>query len=151
MPSLQLRKPYTSSSLASGEWAIPADWKDGILVTLYKGKGPVADPGSYRPITLLSIPGKVFAHILFARIKPLLDATRRPQQSGFVAGRSTIDAILALRLLAEIHREFDRPLHVAFLDIKAAFDSVDRHAGTVESAAQQGYPEHSPGSDCCST
>jgi len=22
---------------------IPADWKDGILVTLYKGKGPVAD------------------------------------------------------------------------------------------------------------
>ena len=67
--------------------------------------------------------------MLLARIQPLLDATRRPQQSGFVAGRSTIDAILALRLLAEIHREFDRPpLHVAFLDIKAAFDSVDRQA-----------------------
>ena len=33
-----------------------------------------------------------------------------------------------LHLLAEIHREFDRPLHVAFLDIKAAFDSVDRQA-----------------------
>jgi len=66
--------------------------------------------------------------VLLARIQPLLDATRRPQQSGFVAGRSTIDAILALRLLAEIHREFDRPLHVAFLDIKAAFDSVDRQA-----------------------
>ena len=82
---------------------IPADWKDGILVTLYKGKGPVADCSSYRPITLLSIPGKVFAHVLLARIQPLLDATRRPQQSGFVAGRSTIDAILALRLLAEIH------------------------------------------------
>jgi len=45
-----------------------------------------------------------------------------------IAGRSTIDAILALRLLAEIHHEFDRPLHVAFLDIKAAFDSVDRQA-----------------------
>ena len=86
---------------------------------------------SYRPITLLSIPGKVFAHVLLARIQPLLDATRRLQQSGFVAGRSTIDAILALRLLAEIHREFDRPLHVAFLDIKAAFDSVytARHCG----------------------
>ena len=38
--------------------------------------------------TLLSIPGKVFAHILLARIQPLFDATRRPQQSGFVAGRS---------------------------------------------------------------
>jgi len=30
--------------------------------------------------------------------------------------------------MAEIHREFDRSLHVAFLDIKAAFDSVDRQA-----------------------
>jgi len=54
--------------------------------------------------------------------------TRRPQQSGFTDGRSTIDAILALCLLSEIHREFDRPLQVAYLDIKAAFDSVDRQA-----------------------
>jgi len=72
----------------------------------------------------------VFAHILLARIQPLLDMTQRPQQSGFTAGRSTIDAILALRLFSEIHREFDSPLNVAYLDIKAAFDfdSVDRQA-----------------------
>ena len=38
------------------------------------------------------------ASVYGARIQPLLDATRRSQQSGFVAGRSTIDAILALRL-----------------------------------------------------
>jgi len=63
-----------------------------------------------------------------ARIQPLIDLTRRPVQSGFVAGRSTIDAILALRLLSELHREFHRPLNVVYLDIKAAFDSVDRRA-----------------------
>ena len=107
---------------------IPLDWRDGIIITLYKGKGQKSDCGSYRPITLLSVPGKVFAHVLLARIQPLLDMTRRPQQSGFAAGRSTIDAILALRLLSEIHREFNRPLQVAYLDIKAAFDSVDRQA-----------------------
>ena len=39
-----------------------------------------------------------------------------------------MDAILALRLLSEIHREFDRPLYVAYVDLKAAFDSVDRLA-----------------------
>ena len=33
-----------------------------------------------------------------------------------------------LRLLAELHREFRKPLHVAYIDIKAAFDSVDRQA-----------------------
>jgi len=54
--------------------------------------------------------------------------TRRPEQSGFVAGRSTIDTILALRILSELHRESDRPLNAVYLDIKAAFDSVDRIA-----------------------
>ena len=103
----------------------PSDWRDGILVGLYKGKGAKSECRNYRPITLLSVPGKVFAHVLLARLQPLLEATRRPQQSGFVAGRSTIDAILALRLLSELHREFDRPLNVAYLDIEAPFDSVD--------------------------
>ena len=54
------------------------------------------------------------------------DVTR--QQSGFTAGRSTMDAILALRLLAELHRNFNRQLDVAYIDIKSAFDSVDRVA-----------------------
>jgi len=107
---------------------VPSDWKDGILKALYKGKRPKVDCSSYCPITLLSVPGKVFVHVLLARIQPLIDSTRGPEQSRFVAGRSTIDAILALRLLSELHREFDRPLNVVYLDIKAAFNSVDRHA-----------------------
>ena len=51
---------------------------------------------------------------------------QRPHQSGFTRCRSTLDAILALRLLAEIHREFQQPLFSAFVDLKSAFDSVDR-------------------------
>ena len=39
-----------------------------------------------------------------------------------------MDAILALRLLAELHRNFNRQLDVAYIDIKSAFDSVDRVA-----------------------
>ena len=61
-----------------------------------------------------------------ARLQPLLTARRRPQQSGFTPGRFTIDAILALRLLSELQQEFYQPLNVAYIDIKAAFDSVDR-------------------------
>ena len=53
---------------------------------------------------------------------------QRPQQSGFTAGSSIIDAVLALRLLSGLHRQFSRPLYVAFVDIKSAFDSVDRSA-----------------------
>jgi len=107
---------------------VPAEWKEGLIVSLYKGKGSHSICSNYRPISLLSVPGKVFAHVLLARIQPLLNQCRRPQQSGFTTGRSTIDAILALRLLAELHRAYNRPLHVAYIDIKSAFDSVDRIA-----------------------
>ena len=68
------------------------------------------------------------AHVLLSRIDPLLRSKRKFEQSGFTSGRSTLDAILALRMLSEVHREFSQPLHVAFVDLKAAFDSVDRLA-----------------------
>ena len=66
--------------------------------------------------------------LLLVRLQPLLTTHRRPQQSGFTRSRSTIDAILSLRLLSQLHREVNRPLHVAYIDIKSAFDSVDRTA-----------------------
>ena len=57
---------------------MPTGWKDGNIVTLYNGKGPKSECSNYRPITLLSVPGKVFAHVILACIQPLLDRTRRP-------------------------------------------------------------------------
>ena len=57
--------------------------------------------------------GKVFAHVLLSSIDPLLRSKRRFEQSGFItSGRSTMDAILALRLQSKVHREFSQPLHV---------------------------------------
>lgn len=107
---------------------VPKEWKEGVILALYKGKGSKSECSSYRPITLLSVPGKVFAHVLLARMNPLLVSCRRPEQSGFTAGRSAMDAILSLRLITEIHREFHRPLLALYVDIKSAFDSVDRSA-----------------------
>jgi len=43
---------------------VPSDWHDGIIISLYKGKGQKTDSGNYRPITLLSVPGKVFWNML---------------------------------------------------------------------------------------
>jgi len=88
---------------------VPADWKEAVIISLYKRKGSRTICSSYRPISLLSVPGKFFAHVLLERLQPLLTSQRRPQQSGFTRSRSTIDAILTLRLLAELHREFRKP------------------------------------------
>jgi len=48
---------------------VPAEWKEGIIVSLYKGKGSQCECSSYRPISLLSVSGKVFLshrHQLYA-------------------------------------------------------------------------------------
>ena len=77
---------------------VPADWQEGIIITLYKGKGPqtLCSKTIDQLLYCWYLPGKVFAHVLLARIQPLIDQCCRPQQSGFTAGRSTTDAILAL-------------------------------------------------------
>ena len=99
----------------------------GTLVSLShytkaKGRETSAIVTARSPCFLFS--EKCLPIVLLARLQPLLTARRRPQQSGFTRGRSTIDAIIALRLLSELHQEFYQPLNVAYIDIKAAFDSV---------------------------
>ena len=88
---------------------MPAEWKKGIVLSPHKGKGLLSESSSHRPKTLLLVPGKVFAQIL-AILDPLLQKRRRPHQSGFTRYCSTLDAILALRLLAEVHKQFQQPL-----------------------------------------
>ena len=80
---------------------VPAECRR-IIITLYKGKGPQERLLKLHPMSLLSVPGKVFAHVLLARIQLLLVYKRRLQQSGFTPSRSTVDAIPALGLLATI-------------------------------------------------
>ena len=94
---------------------VPTDWRDGIIITLYKRKGSKNECVNYLPISLLRFLERYLLTSFFPLIQPLLNLRRRPQQSGFTACRFTIDAILALRLLSEIHREFERPLTVAYL------------------------------------
>jgi len=65
---------------------VPVDWKDAIIGSLYKGKGSKSNCASYRPISLLSVAGKVFAHVILGRLQPLLLRQQRPQQSGFTSG-----------------------------------------------------------------
>src|SRR6218665_567415 len=100
----------------------------GIILPIYKGKGSRRDCKNYRGITLLSCPGKLFAHILLERVKDKLIAARRKEQSGFTPYRATVDQISALNLILQGRREYQRPLWIAYVDLKAAFDSVDRPA-----------------------
>ncbi|KAG0711895.1 LINE-1 retrotransposable element ORF2 protein [Chionoecetes opilio] len=66
---------------------IPHDWKRGLVVPIWQGKGDRQDCNNYRGITLLSVPGKVLTHLLLSRIRSHLVKHQRHQQSGFTPGK----------------------------------------------------------------
>ena len=123
-----LRWLHTLVCSAWSTGVIPTDWKRGLVVPIWKGKGDVRECSNYRGVTLLSVPGKVFARVLLNRIRQQLLDHQRPEQSGFTPKRSTVDRILALRVLTERRLEYDRAVLAAYIDFKKAFDSVSREA-----------------------
>ena len=87
---------------------IPLDWKRGvIIVPIYKGKGSRRECRNYRGITVLSVPGKVFASDLLSRVKSKLLQARRIEQSDFTPSRSTTYRIFTLNTLIQMRQEFN--------------------------------------------
>ena len=107
---------------------IPTDWKRGLVVPLWKGKGDRQDCNNYGGVMLLSERGKVFARIILDGVRHHLLEHQHPEQSGFTPKRSTIDRILALWVLTKCRREFWQGLLAAFVDLYKAFDSVNLEA-----------------------
>ena len=84
------------------------------------------DCDNYRGITLLSIPGKVYARVILSRIRGHLQQLRHKEQSGFTPHQSTTDRIATLRMILQTRRKFRRPTWVAYVDFRIAFDSANR-------------------------
>lgn len=103
----------------------PADWKRSLLVPLLK-KGDPTDLGNYRGISLLSLPGKVYALILKQRLQNWAEGSLLEGQCGFRKGRGCNDAIFTLKSLLERAHRKDTPVQLCFIDLSKAYDSVDR-------------------------
>lgn len=110
--------------LSSG--TVPQDFRDALIVTIYKKKGDRAECGNHRGISLLAIAGKVLAKIMLNRLKIISEAVLPESQCGFRAGRSTADMIFTLRQLQEKAAEQHQSLYMVFVDFTKAFDTVDR-------------------------
>jgi len=98
-----LLSPLSQSS-ACNTGIIPTDWKRGLVVPLWNGKSDHQDCHNYQGVTLLSVPGKVFAQLILDRVRHHLLEHQHPEQFGFTPKRSTIDRILALHVLTERRR-----------------------------------------------
>jgi len=73
----------------------PITWKVGQIKAIPKPNKNANTVSSYRPISLLSAPSKVFEKVLFNRIEPILKQKNiiPPHQFGFLKQHSTIQQV----------------------------------------------------------
>ena len=62
--------------------SVIADWRDSIIVNLYKGKGDALDRGNHRSLKLTDHVMKLVEHVLERRIRKMVDIDE--MQFGFV-------------------------------------------------------------------
>ena len=111
------------NELLRGE-KMPNDWRESVMIPIYKNKGDVQDCSNYRGIKLMSHTMKIWERVIDRRIRAEVEIC--DQQFGFVSGKSTTDAIFALRRTIEKYREKERNLHCVFIDLEKAYDRVPR-------------------------
>ena len=103
----------------------PLDWQTGIVVPIFK-KGDRRECCNYRGITLLSLPGKVYARVLERKCRMMVEPNIQDTQCGFRPGRGTTDQLFTLRQVFEKAWEFAKPVYTAFIDLEKAYDRVPR-------------------------
>jgi hypothetical protein len=120
-----LQEIHKICNAAWKEGRTPDEWKKSILVILYK-KGNALECSNYRTIALISHLGKVLMMILTERLRRQTEEYLTDGQAGFRRDRSTVQQILALRLIGEKARRKNKKIYNCFIDFKKAFDSIDQ-------------------------
>ena len=116
-----------SAALALGYY--PDNLKRAIMVFIPKPGKPHCDPSNYRPISLLSLPGKIFDKILTERLTLYLADKKlnHPHQYGFIKDRGTAHALAMVYEYVARQKTgiYDQRVIMVSRDIKGAFDSLD--------------------------
>ena len=106
-----------------GSERMPEEWRDSVLIPIFKNKGDVQSCSNYRGIKLISHTMKLWERVIEKRLRS--DLTFSEQHYGSVPGKSTTDALFALRVLMEKYRG-QKELHCVFVDLEKAYDKVPR-------------------------
>lgn len=116
---------HSLCQLVFNQGEAPMDWLRGVIVPLHKG-GDEKQPLNYRPITLLSVAGKVYTGILQQRLMKWSEANHiiEPEQGGFRPKRGCPEQVFTLTELIKLRRLQGRRTYACFIDIKKAYDTV---------------------------
>ncbi|KAK4816940.1 hypothetical protein QYF61_025763 [Mycteria americana] len=135
----ELAKPLSiiyQQSWLTGE--VPDDWRLASVTPIYK-KGQKEDPGNYRPVSLISVPGKVMEQIILSALNRHVQANQkiRPSQHGFMKGRSCLINLISFYDQVTHLVDERKAVDVVYLGFSKVFDTVS-HSILLEKLAAQG-------------
>ena len=98
-------------------------WRKSTFVLIYKNKGDFRIV-QITGIKLMSHTMKLWEKVIERRLRCKTSISKN--QFGFMAGRSTTEAIYLIRGLMERYRSKRKDLHMIFIDVENAYDNVPR-------------------------
>jgi len=94
------------------------------IFQLFIKKRKKAECENYRGITVLYIFRRLYGKIIKHFFEQEFSQIETEEQAGFRAGRSTVEHIVCLRQMIEKKMAVNQPLHLLFVDLEKAYDSM---------------------------
>ena len=117
--------PNRQSKALKNENTIPDVWRKSVIVSIPK-KGNSTSLDNQRRIAKTCSSAKLFNKVLLSRLKPIIEPQLSQCQSGFRAGRSTTEQLMALRCVIDTCRVTYMTASLVLVDFRKAFDSLHR-------------------------
>jgi len=105
---------------------IPEEWMVSRIFLIYKDSpnGSEENPLEYRPISLMCVGYKMFTTLIEQRLRKVHENLFSNTQGGFRPNRACIHKVTTLVNTILDAKLNEREIHILFLDIKKAYDSV---------------------------
>ena len=103
---------------------IPKIWRRALVVAIPKPEKPLGGPKSYRPISLLCVPFRMLARLIYTRVETIIDPLLPRETADFRYRRSPVDQVTLLTQGIEDSFTAEKKARAVFVDLTAACDTV---------------------------
>lgn len=124
VPAVKRLRDILNSALSAGYF--PDLFKEAEMRMIPKPGKPPTRPDSYRPISLLEVPGKIFERVITNRLRDHMEGEGgySEGQYGFRRSRGTTHAIAMATETLAVHHASRNRCNLVLRDVSKAFDKV---------------------------